>query len=555
MYESITFVQGGKVWKKLRHRARNDLFWFVTKVLGMEGKFPITEQAHYPMCVFAERKTGIPEVDNARVQMLQLPRGLGKSVFITNGRCTQRLIQNRNWSIGIANESGDKAKSFLNAIKNNFESNEFLQALFPECIPNFNKTEWSANRIVIQRAKGFNDPINPSVLAVGIGSQTAGLHMNEWILDDLISEDAAENAMAGHFTEIAKVNRWVRYMQPLLKRPKRDPITFICTPWYLEDTYHYVVEELYGKDEVEEWFNWTITLPSGDTRMIPILVKGEIAVFRDPAIMSNGHALIPELYTLDELERMQREDPYFFASQYLLQPSAGEASDFKEEWLKEYNWSGTHQIVFRNFDNRTQFENVNDLTNIISVDTAISESKSAARSAITVVGTNGNEQFLLEAWTSRVGATDLAQQIIDFYLRYNPYRIVIETVAYQGALIEVLDLLCAQQQVKGNLPIYEHRTGSQSRKDIRIRGLEPYFKKGLFYYHKAQTEFYNEYCNFPNIKNRDLLDALSFQRDVWEKLANRDPNRSGGMIQEWQSRGKSQIDKIRQSFKKRGIVG
>ena len=554
MTESITFTQGDKTWKKLRKRSREDLYWFVTKVLGMEGKFPITEQAHYPMCVFAERKTGIPEVDGARVQMLQLPRGLGKSVFITNGRCTQRLVQNRNWSIGIANESGDKAKSFLNAIKNNFESNEFLQALFPECIPNFGKTEWSSTRIVINRAKGFNDPINPSVLAVGIGSQTAGLHMNEWILDDLISEDAAENAMAGHFTEIEKVNRWLRYMQPLLKRPKRDPITFICTPWYKDDTYTYAVEDLFGKDEPEEWFNWTVTLPSGATRMIPLMVKGEIAVFKDPAIMSNGQALMPELYTLEELERMQREDPYFFASQYLLEPSTGEASDFKKEWLKEFEWSGTHQIRFRNFDNRIQFENVNDLTNIISIDPAISESKSAARSAITVVATNGNEQFLLEAWTGRVGATDLAQQIIDFYQRYKPYRIVIESVAYQIALAEVLELLCKQQNITGNLPIYEHKTGSQTRKTLRIRGLEPYFKKGLFYYHKNQSEFYNEYCNFPNVKHRDLLDALSFQPELWERLANRDPNRSGGMIQEWKSRSTTQINRIRESFSRRGRV-
>ena len=544
----IEFQQGDKTWKKLRKRAREDLYWFAAKVLQLEDKIPMTERAHYPLCQFAQRKTGIPEVDNCRVQMIQEPRGVGKSALVTNARCTQRLIQNQNWSIGIANESGDKAKSFLGAIKGNFESNELLQALFPECIPNFSKTEWSSTRILIQRKRGFSDPINPSVLAIGVGSQTAGLHMNEWIFDDLISEAAAENAMAGHFTEIDKANRWVDRSEALLKSPKRDPITFICTPWYLGDTYHYVVEDLFGKDEPEQWFRWTLQLPSGETRTLPVMVKGEIAVFKDPAIMENGQALFPERYDLEELERMRRQKPFFYAAQYMLEPSAAEASDFNKDWLKEYEWSGTHQIRFRDMDGQIRFENVRDLTTIISVDPAISESKSAARSAICVVGTNGNEQFLLESWTDRVGATDLAQQIIEFHHRYNPYRIVIETVVYQQALCDVLELIAKQQNVSGALPIYEHKTGSQTRKDIRIRGLEPYFKKGLFYYHKSQTEFYNEYCNFPNIKFRDILDALSFQRDVWERLANRSPGREGGMLQEWANKSRMQAQKVRNSL-------
>ena len=548
---SITFTQGDKVWKQLRKRSREDLYWFTAKVLGLEDKIPMTERAHYPLCRFAERKTGIPEVDNCRVQMIQEPRGIGKSACVTNGRCTQRLIQNRNWSIGIANESGDKSKSFLSAIKGNFENNELLQALFPEHIPNFSKTEWSATRITINRAKGFSDPINPSVLAIGIGSQTAGLHMNEWILDDLISEAAAENAMAGHFTEIEKANRWVQYMEALLKSPKRDPITFICTPWYLGDTYQYVVDELFGKDEPEQWFRWTLELPSGETRTIPIMVKGEIAVFKDPAIMENGKALFPERYDLEELDKMRRQKPYFFAAQYMLEPSAADASDFNKDWLKEYEWSGSHQLRYRDMDGQIKFENIRDLTTIISVDPAISESKSAARSAICVVGTNGNEQFLLESWIGRVGATDLAQQIIEYYNKFAPYRIVIESVAYQIAIAEVLELLCKQQNISGHLPIYEHKTGSQVRKDIRIRGLEPYFRKGLFYYHKSQTDFYDEYCNFPNIRFRDILDALSFQRDVWERLASRDPNRKSGIIQEWASRSHKQANKVRASLGRR----
>ena len=181
---------------------------------------------------------------------------------------------------------------------------------------------WAAEQIYINRAKGYEDPINPSVLAVGAGSQTAGFHMNEWIVDDIISEDAAENAMAGHYTEIDKANRWMDRLEPLLKNRKRDPITIINTPWYLGDTYDYMVKELWGKDEPEQKWMWIVELPSGGTRHIEIVKQGEIAIFKDPAIMSNGRALFPERYDLDELELMKKQKPYSYASQYMLEPSA-----------------------------------------------------------------------------------------------------------------------------------------------------------------------------------------------------------------------------------------
>ena len=47
-------------------------------------------------------------------------------------------------------------------------------------------------------------------------------------LSTQFSEDAAENAMAGLYTEIDKANRWMDRLEPLLKNPKRDPITIVC---------------------------------------------------------------------------------------------------------------------------------------------------------------------------------------------------------------------------------------------------------------------------------------------------------------------------------------
>jgi hypothetical protein len=94
-------------------------------------------------------------------------------------------------------------------------------------------------------------------------------------------------------------------------------------------------------------------------------------------------------------------------------------------------------------------------------------------------------------------------------------------VAYQMALAEVITLLAEKHNV-GPLPIYEFKAGGNAQKPIRIAGLEPYFRRGLFYYHpRSQYNFLEEYLNFsPEIASRlvDILDALSFQVQSWEQL-------------------------------------
>lgn len=543
---AIEFEQGSDEWKKYRKRAQTDLYWLAAKVIQLEDKIPMRPKVHMGMCKFAERKTGIPEIDSARVQMIACARGSGKSGLITTCRTIQRLLQNRNWAAGIANESATKASKFLGAIKAQFESNEFLQFLFPELIPDFRKTIWAADQITINRS--HPDPINPSVAAVGTTSQTAGFHMNEWIVDDIISDAAAENARKGLFTEIEAANRWVTRLPPLLKRPQQDPMTFIYTPWFLEDTYHFI-EETFSYDEPERRFMWMLELPDGSSQHIELVRRGAVAKFSLPIIDEQGQSIFPELVTTDELEEMRKQEPLFFSSQYLLKPTGGTLSDFKPEWLQEFNWSGNKQIQFKK-DGRVQYRRVQDLTCIMSVDPAISKKDTSARSAVVVTGTDGENIFILEAWCGRVGATDLAQQVINFTKQYSPHRIIIEVVAYQGALKDVLELLANQQKLPMTMfPLSDFRPGPQDKKDVRIYGLEPWGRKGLIYYcGKMQTDLYEEWVNFPNTRTRDILDALAMQASHWERLSSIGKATQGTRIHGMQAAEKKRADAIRQHY-------
>lgn len=520
MSKTETLKVGSPKWHAWRERAQNDLWWLATFVLQLEDKVPLTEAAHYALTKFISRQTGIPAVDESRVQLIQVCRGWGKSVIATNAAPTQKLLRNRDYAIGVGNERQENANAFLNAIKSNFESNELLRFLFPECIPNFKETTWKADRIIINRSKP--NPVSPSVLAAGAGATVTGVHMDEWIVDDIISKEAAENARSGSYSEIDKANRWIIQLQPLLKNPNKDPITFIGTPWWLGDCYDFV-EETFGDGEEETEYLWTVELPSGGVQRIRLIQKGQLAIFRFYPVDENGRAVFPERFDLETLKALRKRDPVFYAAQYLLNPSAGEAAAFKSEWLKEYEWEMSgQQLSYTDLEGKTKFVRIKDLVCITSADPAISDVKGSARSAVMTIGTDGRHLFLLSAWSGRVGATELAERMLDDYKRFNSAYLVIESVAYQEALADVLHLLAQQRKLPGRLPIYEHKTGGQQRKEARILGLEPYFSKGFFYANYAsQQDFLDEYRGFPHIKLRDMLDALSFQKELWERLATR----------------------------------
>ena len=536
MSDELNVSKGSDDWKKLRKLCtetipgrRSALYFLNSKIRGLEGVVPMTYRAHLGMCLFSEDATGIPEIDSARIKLILVPRGVGKSSMVTKGLPILRLLRDPEYSTGIANETAALAQTFLGDVKHELESNVLLKTLFPEVIPeDFRATTWKADRIITNRKKA--NPTSPTILATGVGGTVTGVHMNEWVCDDLLSQNAAEAAYRGNSGEIEATNRWITRLQPLLKSPKRDPMKFIGTRWWEGDSYEFV-EDFFGKGEDKKEFIWTLKLPAQrlewedgvvdrppETQQIKLYRRGEVAVFRFPAIDENGRPIFPERYNLEELQEMQEEDPVFYAGQYLLEPTAGAASILDPAWLKTYDIDGS-AILFDNAEtSRKQYTPLSDLTTFISVDPAFSKKSTSARTAIPVVGTDGDRLFLLEDFAERVDSEDdIAAKVLDFYLRYKPKKIFVETIVAQVAVANAIRRRFREEGLR-DPPIEEIRSHGVQKKVMRIFGMEHYFKRGLFYYHPSQTKFFNEYVAFPRAILRDLLDALSFQVQEWERV-------------------------------------
>ena len=529
----LTLEQGSKEWKKWREWCtvpipgkRSALYFLVTKVLGLEDKVPITPKSHYGMALFAERATGIPEIDSARVQLIQVARGFGKSAIVTNGRPLQQLLIDKNYSVGIANETQRMADKFLAQVRLTFEQNDLVRHLFPEVIPpDFRKTTWASSEIVIQRDRPR--PVSPSILAVGVGGTVTGTHVDEWICDDLISKNAAMNAKKGLWTEIEGTNDWIVQLPPLLGSPERDPLTFIGTPWYEGDTYDFI-ERYFGDvpmdvelDKYPKDFevDWVFTLPDGSTQTINLYRRGDIAVFRRPALDKGGKSIFPERWSTEELQKMatRPKTAEFFAANYLLKPASGLASLFKQDWLRRYEINGPGTaITYWDEGGLAHKVWIKDMLTIMSVDPAFADNQEGARTAIPVVGIYEDKVFLLEDWAQHAQSPqDISAKVAEFAQRYKPHTIALETIVAQRALLE--PIRSALDAVRmGHVPIKEIPSHGKQSKMMRIYGLEPWFKSRKFFYHAEHSRFLREYTVFPKGALRDILDALSFQLPEWE---------------------------------------
>lgn len=539
MSNLIDLQEGSEEWHKLRKLCtvsvpgkHSALYFLNEKILKKASYVPMTYRAHMGMCLFAEGATGIREIDEARIKLILVPRGVGKSALVTGGLPILRILQDRNYACGIANEKQDLANTFLGNIKAEFEQNELLKVLFPEVIPeDFRKTIWASDRIITKRDK--LNPTSPSILATGVGGTVTGVHMNMWLCDDLLSQNAAENAYRGSFSEIDATNRWVTRLQPLLKSPKADPIVFIGTRWWEGDTYEHI-EEFFGHGQDRKEYLLNLSFPAQtitysdrgeekkmqrapENQTIRLYKRDEIAIFKFPAIDENGRAIFPERYDLDVLSELQQEDPIFYAGQYLLEPTAGAASHFDAEWLNYYTWDGS-TLSFKNEYGEPEFLSKKELQFYISVDPAFSKKHTSARTAIPVVATDGRRLFLIEDFADKLDDEDaIANKVLEFFLEYQPQKIFVETIVAQVAVANAIRRYLRKYNIAYD-PIEEIRSHGKNSKNMRIYGLQNYFKRGIFYIHKNHTKFTQEYVSFPRGSLRDILDAITFQKDTWEKI-------------------------------------
>lgn len=203
----------------------------------------------------------------------------------------------------------------------------------------------------------------------------------------------------------------------------------------------------------------------------------------------DGSLLFPERLSQEFLDNARRQmGSYYFANQYLNEVIPDDAKVFKKEWLRIYDSvpDGGYNFCF--------------------IDPAIGQHKHHDYTGIAVVTVVPNgDWYVRVASRYRLTPTGIINKIFEINDQFKPMAIGIEIVAYQEALLYILDEKMRQRKVV--LPIKDVRRQGVS-KQTRILGLVPRFEWGRMFVARGMKDFEDEYFTWPRGKFDDILDSL-----------------------------------------------
>lgn len=474
-----------------------DFYFFSRIILGYNYMVP---HVHMLVCDFLSD-------ENIRKKLIQLPRGFLKttlsSVAFPIWFATRKFyLEKYDARCLICQNTITNAKKRIAEIRGHYESNALFRACYPETMPDDFRRRWSDESAAIQR----HNPGLPegTFEAAGVGTQVTSRHYDLICEDDTVAskkDDLTAEEIEPNMEDVEKAVGWHKLASSLAILPGKEIRVVIGTRWFQNDMIQYVLEK-----------------------------EPAFRNFVMKAVDAEGIPTYPERYPLDVLEEIKQEQgSYIYATQYLLDPMPSEKMIFKPEWNRYFDPA-----------------NLPFTSNVIAVDPAISQKKDACDTSIVCCGSDDTRNIYVIDYKSDhydIGTT--LDVIVDMVRQYEPYALVVETIAYQAALAQ---LLRERLQRDGlYIAVTEEVPGSDDRKDMRIRSMTPYFERGVVYMRKNQTKLVKQLREYnPTAgSKKDILDAMAYAfrhlrvPPVAMPKVTKDPFSWDSVYEELLSRGKS----------------
>ncbi len=215
------------------------------------------------------------------------------------------------------------------------------------------------------------------------------------------------------------------------------------------------------------------------------------SIVYEKAIKDDGELFFPERLNLKFLDQAKKvQGTIIFANQYLNEVFPAEDAKFKKDWFKY-----TLQIP----------ENVYTFA---FIDPAISTKDGADYTGIVVVSVDAaTNWYVLAARRERLTPTQIVNLVFEIQNRYKCMTIGIETVAYQKALLYMLDEEMRKRQMI--LPVTGVNRGPKQSKEMRILGLVPRYEWGRIYHVGEQPALERELLQFPRGEHDDVIDSAA----------------------------------------------
>jgi len=443
--------------RQLAELGRKDLYFLSRGVLGRGDGDLMTKEVHVPLCKYLQDQT----IQN---KLVVLPRSFLKSTLVCIKLSIWLAINNPNIRVLIACNIIDNAMNHLRTIKHIFQTNTLFRHLYPELVPDIRKVQWSDHAVTVRRTGGFGEA---TFTAAGVGVNVVGTHYDVIMMDDILTakkDDVTGDELAPSQLDIDRAIGWYKLAFSLFDKPATGKTIYIGTRWAVHDVIDHILE--FDKD------------------FVPYIQN----VYRK----GTTEPIYPEKFPEVELEKLkQRQGPYIYASQYLLNPLPIEKMVFKPEYIQYYEkLPSTSYWVYT------------------YVDPAISSKKDACYTAIiTIARTFDNDIYVLESIREKgLSVNQLTDKLFAVHKKFKPRLIGIESVAYQEAIGRHL-----KEQMKVKDYFFNVRNDTPTRnepKDARIRGMQPRFAAKSIWIKSHMNGLETELLEYQGVERSRYVDSI-----------------------------------------------
>jgi len=450
--------------------------WLAREILDYTD---LVDRVHQPVVNhFYQLKPGadIKTLSDEKGMVLLDPRAHFKTTLAI-ASAVQWLINYPNIRLFFGAGKLDRASDSLVAVKNHFQHNPKLRALFPEFCPPSAKDWGTTTEFTLpNRTKVL---VDPSCMAFSMDSIKAGPHCDVMFIDDAVHQDNI-----GNIEQLTNVIDRFVFMRSIVE--PYGYIHVIGTPYSDSDLYAWLEEEDNGG-----WMRkfrrsaWAIT----NSHYMP----GTLLTADDVQL------LFPERFTFEFLNSIRKQNEFIFNCQYLLDPTPVDTATFTEQLIIAHTIPHAHipklGTVFQTWD------------------LAFSE-KQRADFTCGVTGlydTKGN-LFILDLVVGRFSPHALVQHIAAFAIKWRPRKVAIENAGGSKLLAPALDNLQRTLQRSFNIE-WVPPTPFKSKAE-RILGLQPLLAQHKLYFSAAIdptmfAELKKQFKKFPRNLHDDIPDAIS----------------------------------------------
>lgn len=234
------------------------------------------------------------------------------------------------------------------------------------------------------------------------------------------------------------------------------------------------------------------------------LEKDGWGIVYDKAIRPDGSLFFPQRLTQEFLtQQLKTQGSYIFTNQYQNEIIPEGMQVFRKEWLAYYKQLPDYKLTFAFIDPAVGKKDPKT-----DQPTKKSDFTALAICDVDVEGT----WFLKVARRAKLTVTQQVQLVFDVNRLFKPTILGIEDVAYQNALIQLVEERMRKEGIL--IPVQAVKRGATS-KTTRIKSLVPRFEWRGILLAQGLHEFEREYLKFPRAAHDDIMDAVASINEIY----------------------------------------